>query len=99
MKQVTLRLSEDLVDQLKAAAAASGNSLNGWVTVVLGAAVDPDLEDDETERVRARLRRAGLLVEEPRRSVKRPDEERLARARAAAGRGRPLSDFVSEGRG
>lgn len=99
MKQVTLRLPEDLVGQLKAAAAASGKSLNGWVTVVLGAAVDPDLEGDETERLRAKLRRAGLLAEEPGRRVPRPDPGAVDRARAEAGRGRSLSDFVSEGRG
>ncbi|MGH2751584.1 MAG: toxin-antitoxin system HicB family antitoxin [Actinomycetota bacterium] len=98
MRQVTLRLPEDLVEQLKAAAAARDESLNRWVAAVLGAAVDPNLEHDEAARVRAKLRRAGLLVEHSGRHAKGPDDERLSRARAAAGRGRPLSEFVREGR-
>lgn len=46
----------------------AGVSLNQWATLVLRAAVDPALGGDEVERIRARLRRAGVL-EEPQASV------------------------------
>jgi len=99
MAQLTLRVDEELVDQLKASAAAAGTSVNRWATVVLRAAVDPELEGEEHERVRARLRRAGLL-DEPRPSVnsRRPDPAELEQAGRLAGRGRPLSDYVREER-
>lgn len=98
MKQVTLRLSEELVEMLKQAAARRGQSLNAWATHVLGSVVDPDLDDDESERVRARLRRAGLLEETKHHHVTRPEPAEVARAKAEAGRGRSLSDLVREGR-
>jgi hypothetical protein len=51
-----------------------------------------------TARLRERLARAGLLA--PLEGARtRPDAGRVAAARAAAGRGRPLSDLVDEGRG
>lgn len=100
MAQLTIRVSEELVAQLKEASAASGRSLNGWVAAVLSAAVDPETATDEAERVRERLARAGILATfEPGPARRRPDADALARARAAAGRGRPVAEFVSEGRG
>jgi hypothetical protein len=97
MRQVTLRLTDDLLDGVKQAAEARGQSVNAWVAAVLSAAVDPDLAGDEAEQMRSRLARAGLLAEFPP-PAHRPDHGRVARARAAAGRGRPLSDLVSEDR-
>ncbi len=98
MTQVTLRLPDDLLDRLKAAARTSGQSLNNWATLVLTAAVDPDLAGEPAERLRERLARAGLLAPLETRARPRPDAARLAQARAAAGKGRRLSDLVSEGR-
>lgn len=98
MAQLTLRLSEELADELRAAAAARGQSLNAWATAVLRAAVDPDLAGDEAERVRARLARAGLLSTEPPQRAHRPSRRKVDEARAAAGRGRRLSDIVTEER-
>lgn len=99
MPQLTIRLDEDLARQLKAHAHAVGRSVNGWVVDVLRAALDPDLDESELERTRARLARAGLLAE-PRPSDPRtpPDPERLRAARRAAGAGTPLSALVSDGR-
>ncbi|MGH8936993.1 MAG: toxin-antitoxin system HicB family antitoxin [Acidimicrobiia bacterium] len=99
MAQLTLRVPDDLAAELKAAAARRGQSVNAWVTDVLQAAVNPDLAGDEAARTRERLRRAGLLADLPARSVSPPDPEAVARARVEAGRGRPLSELLSEGRG
>ena len=98
MAQLTLRLDDELARDLKEQASASGRSLNSWVTSVLRAAVDPDLAEDDAERIRARLARAGLLAEPKPRKVTRPDPARVAQAREAAGRGTPLSQLLSEGR-
>jgi plasmid stability protein len=98
MTQITVRLDEELAKQIKAHAVAAGRSVNNWVVAVLGAAVNPDLEDAGLERTRARLARAGLLHVPKGTPVKPPSPKRLARARRAAGAGRPLSEYVSDGR-
>jgi plasmid stability protein len=99
MAQLTIRLDDELAKDVKNVAAASGKSGNAWIVSVLRAAVDPDLEDSDIERTRARLARAGLLWTPTReRPARRPDPELVRRARAAAGRGKSLSELVSEGR-
>ncbi len=99
MPQITLRVEERLAKDMKAYASKAGRSVNAWVVSVLRAAVDPDLADSETERTRARLARAGLLVApQARPGLTRPDVRRLARARRAAGKGTRLSDLVVAGR-
>ncbi len=99
MSQLTIRLSEELASRVKDASAASGRSINGWVSAVLSAAVDPETATDEATRVRERLARAGILAVDLGPPRPRPDPDAVARARKAAGRGRRLSDLVSEGRG
>jgi uncharacterized protein (DUF1778 family) len=99
MTQVTLRLPLELVQRLKHAARVRGQSLNSWAALVFTAAVDPDLAGDAADQLRERLARAGLLAPLEGRARARPDADRVARARAAAGKGRALSDFVDEGRG
>jgi hypothetical protein len=100
MKQVTLRVDERLADFLKQAAAARSESVNSYAQVVLSAAVDPVFASDETEQLRERLKRAGLLAEPAAISHPTPDGAALAQARKRAGRGqRPLSTFVIEDRG
>ncbi|MBA3261364.1 MAG: toxin-antitoxin system HicB family antitoxin, partial [Thermoleophilaceae bacterium] len=59
MRQVTLRLPDELSDRLKQAAAERGDSVNAYASAVLSAAVDPELAGDEAARVRERLARAG----------------------------------------
>jgi plasmid stability protein len=100
MAQLTIRLEDELADQVRVHAEAQGRSVNSWVVAVLDAAVDPELEDSESARTRARLERAGLLAPPggPRPGA-RPEPGRVERARAAAGRGTPLSRLVSDGRG
>jgi hypothetical protein len=100
MAQLTVRLDDELAREIKAQAEEQGCSVNGWVVALLAAAVDPDLEDSELARTRARLARAGLLSA-PRRRTRAtpPDPRRVARARKVAGEGTPLSRFVADGRG
>lgn len=71
--------------------------MNDYVTAVLDAATNPDLAGDDAARLRERLGRAGLLAPAGRRR-QRPSGEQVARARAAAARGTPLSRLVEEGR-
>lgn len=97
MRQLTLRVDEQLAEQLKSAAAARAESVNTYARAVLAAAVDPELAGDEAARLRERLRAAGLLSEAFGSAVSPPPEE-LEAARAAAGTGTALSDFVREGR-
>jgi hypothetical protein len=99
MKQLTLRVPDELARDLKATAVREGRSVNGFATLALTAAVDPNAAGDEVERMRERLARSGLLWTPSPAKVRRPDPERVRAARAAAGRGTPLSDLVSEGRG
>jgi hypothetical protein len=97
MTQVTWRAPESLVERVRRAATNQGRSLNEYLTVVLSAATDPELATSEAVRVRERLAAAGLLVP-PTRAAARPDPEAVARARASAGRGTPLSEYVTDGR-
>ena len=98
MRQLTLRVPEELAKRLKMAAADHQDSVNGYAVKVLSAAVDPDLAGDEITGLKERLAQAGLLLTPERLSTKRPSAPALAHARAAAGHGKPLSDLVAEGR-
>lgn len=71
--------------------------MNEYLTRVLRAVTDPDLEGDEAEAIRAKLAQAGLLDSSgaPRR---RPGREAFERARRAAGAGTTLEEIVAEGR-
>jgi predicted transcriptional regulator len=95
MKQLTLRVSEELVGRLKDVAAERHESVNSYAEAVLNAAVDPELAGDEVERLRERLARAGVLMTSTR-PVRRPSDRALAKARRAAGKGKPLSDYLIE---
>jgi hypothetical protein len=96
MAQMTWRSDDELLERVKRAAEGLGRSMNEYVTTVLDAATNPDLAGTEAERLRERLEQAGLSV--PRGRRRRPAAAEVARARSAAGRGRPLSDLVSEDR-
>lgn len=98
MAQLTIRLDDELAEHCKQAAAAEGQSVNGWVVMVLRTRTDPDFAGPGVEQVRERFRRAGILAEGPRSTKTPPSEEDFARARAAAGRGIPLSEYVRRDR-
>lgn len=97
MRQLTLRLPDELAASLRQTAAQSGRSVNSFATAVLSAAVDPELAGDDAARVRERLARAGLLTPAGL-SRTRPDPDRVREARRRAARGRPISELVSEDR-
>lgn len=100
MGQLTIRLDDELADQVRAHADGLGRSVNGWVVAVLRAAIDPEFADSDVERTRGRLARAGLLIPTTgAQGVTRPDAKRVAAARRAAGAGRALSDVISDERG
>ena len=100
VRQMTWRPGrEGLLARVREVSRRSGRSMNEYVTMVLDAATDPDLETDDARRVRERLIAAGLVdpsFERPR--TRMPDEAELAEARRAAGTGTPLSDLISDGR-
>lgn len=99
MRQVTWRAADDVVDAVQRAAQHAGRSANDWITLVLRAATDPELAGADVLRVRERLRAAGILEDPGAPALDEPDVDAVAAARRRAGRGRPLADFVADGRG
>lgn len=97
MSQVTWRASDELIERVRVAARREGRSLNDFLTRLAEAATNPEVAGTEMERLRERLLRAGLLAP-PSPPRRRPDAGAVARARAEAGRGTPLSEFVIKGR-
>lgn len=99
MAQLTLRVDDELADELRRVAAQRGESMNALAITVLRAAVDPEAAGSAVERFRERLARAGLLAEPPSESVTRPDPEDVTAAARKAAQGKMLSDMVLEDRG
>jgi hypothetical protein len=97
MSQITWRASDELVERVRRAAEQQGRSLNEYLTRLAEAAVNPDWADDDVQRLRERLVRAGLVVT-PSAPRRRPDRQALAAARRRAGAGTPLSELVQRER-
>jgi hypothetical protein len=101
MAQVSWRADDALVERVRRSAAASGRSLNEFVTVVLDVATDPARAGTEAERVRERLRHAGLLElpsSSPVSRRARPTRAAVEAASRRAAKGTSLATLVSEGR-
>ncbi len=99
MEQFSVRLTDERGQAVRRLAAARGTSINQTFEDLVAAATDPALADDDRQALRERLGRAGLVFDVaavP--DVEAPTEDELAHARAAAGRGTPLAQLVSEGR-
>lgn len=94
---MTWRAEEELMRRVKCSAERRGVSLNEYVTRVMRAVTDPDLEDDEARVVRAKLAQAGLL-DSSGTSRSRPSREAVEKARRAASGGTSMEDLVAEGR-
>jgi predicted transcriptional regulator len=99
MAQLTLRVPDDLASDLKRVAAARGTSVNALATQALSAVVDPTFASDERQQLRERLARAGLLADTSPLDHEPPPDEAVREARAAAGGGKTLAEYVAEGRG
>lgn len=97
---MTWRASEELLERVRQQAAQQGKSLNEWVTAVLDAVSNPQTAGSERAQIRERLAVAGLLeAQGSGAKVSRPSRRQFEAARAAAGRGTPLSEIVAKGRG
>ena len=94
-----MRLSDQHGAAVRRLATERGRSINQTFEDLVAAATDPEHAGSELAALRERLGRAGLVFDEsalP--DAPAPGERELERARAAAGRGTPLSELVSEGR-
>ncbi len=98
MAQITIRTSDELVQRVKRCAAETGRSMNDYVTATLDVATDPDRAGSAEDRLRERLRAAGLLSVPTPQGGARPSAEEVAEAGQRAAAGRPVSDFVSDSR-
>jgi hypothetical protein len=100
MHQFSVRMADEPAAAIKRLAEQRGRSVNQTFEDLVIAATDPGNASSEIESLRERLARAGFKVDhawgEP---VTRPTDAELAAARAAAGRGTPLAQVVSEQRG
>ncbi len=98
MAQVSWRAEDQLVERVKRAAATRGRSLNEFMTLVLDVATDPARAGSEAERVRERLRDAGLLEPPTAKRATRPSRSAVEAASRQASLGTPLSDLVIDSR-
>lgn len=99
MRQFSVRLSDDLGLAVKRLAEARGRSVNQTFEDLVVAATDPDGAGSADTALRERLARADLVWDAAALGpIDRPSPDLLAEARAAAGRGRSLSDIVAEQR-
>ena len=96
--QVSWRAEDELVERARQRARALNKSLNGYLSLVVDAATNPDLAGDEASRLRERLASAGLLAPRPRTSGRRPDPEARASAAARLAEGTDVGQLVSRGR-
>jgi plasmid stability protein len=62
VKQLILRVSDDLHRRIKARAAREGKSVNAWVTNLLDATADADAAEDRQARADAKAAALGMLV-------------------------------------
>lgn len=94
MKQVLLRVPDDLHARLAARAADSGMSVNSIATEILDAHID-DTAAAGRDRLRARARQLGILASAPSRATVTPERRRAV----ALSVGRPILDeLLHDGR-
>lgn len=100
MKQVLLRVPDDVHRRLTERATAECRSVNALATELLDGAVDTGAGTSERSRIVARARRLGLLAEIPDGLGVPPEpaQARAAAVRASSGIGRVLDQLIDEGR-
>ncbi len=80
MKQLNLRVSEDLHHRIVARAAREGMSMNAWLNHLAETTVDADIAQDRQARANAKAAALGLLHHY---DIPRADEATLRRGEAA----------------
>ena len=80
MKQLILRVSDDLHRRIAARAAREGKSVNAWANHLLAATVDADVAEDRQARADAKAAELGMLVVYD--DIPEYDEETLRRGEA-----------------
>ncbi|HEX2361159.1 MAG TPA: toxin-antitoxin system HicB family antitoxin [Jiangellaceae bacterium] len=96
MRQMLLRVPDELHSRLTLAARKSGRSVNALANDILARAVPAEPMDERT-RLREKARQLGILVERPRTSA--VDTDRWRRALASTeGIGPALDKIFEEGR-
>jgi plasmid stability protein len=99
VKQVLLRVPDDVHQRLTERAAAERRSVNALATEILDRGVDASAGSSERSRVVAKARRLGLLAEAPPgQPVDDPEGARAAALRASRGIGPLLDALLDEGR-
>ncbi len=101
MAQLSLRIDDDLHRRARQAAAASGVSLNGYITRLLTVAMDPAADEPDADRIRARLAAAGLIDSATRPAAPQhtpADEERFQAALSRSRGGTTGSSLVAQER-
>lgn len=101
MKQVLLRVPDDVHQRLAERAAAEHRSVNALATELLDRGVDSSAGASERARVVAKARRLGLLAEPPEGQPTADVDPALARAAAATaskGIGPVLDRLLDDGR-
>jgi plasmid stability protein len=63
VKQLILRVSDDLHRRITARAAREGKSVNAWASLLLDATVDADVAEDRQTRADAKAAALGFLVD------------------------------------
>jgi plasmid stability protein len=95
MRQMLLRVPDDLHRRLARAARESGRSVNALANDILDQAVPPEPMDERT-RLLEKARQLGVLVERP--AAKISPERRAAALRATEGMGPVLDEIFADGR-
>jgi plasmid stability protein len=96
MRQLLLRVPDDLHRRLTRAARASGRSVNALANDILDRAIPAEPTDERT-RLREKARQLGVLVERPRMSAVDDDRWRSALA-STEGIGPVLDKIFEDGR-
>jgi plasmid stability protein len=95
MRQMLLRVPDELHGRLARAARESGRSVNALANEILDEAI-PSEPMDERTRLREKARRMGILVERP--AVKISPERRAAALESTKGIGPVLDKIFADGR-
>ena len=98
VKQLLLRVPDDVHLRLTERAAAERRSVNALATELLDQAVDTSAGSSERSRIVAKARRLGLLAEQPPGDGLHPAQARAAAVQASEGIGPLLDRLLDDGR-